>query len=153
TGYRVNFRFLPAELGRGRGWEFGLYRRVLSPHTPTLAFVGVLEPGPGLLEVVELQARWLGEVLAGRLAVPPAAQMWRAIDAGGERRSAAQFGQTGPHTLLCNRHAYLGVLGRDLRAAGRRSRRRRASAGLRQRWCPPGGGRGARDLAPERGSA
>jgi hypothetical protein len=48
--------------------------------------------------------------------------MWKAIDAGGERRSRRQFAATGRHTILCNRHAYLRVLERDLRrASGRRS--------------------------------
>ena len=114
TGYRINFPFLPDHLGRGRGWEFPLYRRILSPHADALAFIGILEPGPGLLEIVERQAEWLGEVLAGRLRVPERERMWRAIDAG-ERRSRRQFSGSGPHTLLCNRHAYLRLLARDLR--------------------------------------
>src|SRR5439155_21271292 len=60
TGYRVGFPFLPRRLGRGEGWEFPLYRRILSPHARGLAFVGVLEPGPGLFEIVERQSKWLG---------------------------------------------------------------------------------------------
>jgi dimethylaniline monooxygenase (N-oxide forming) len=115
TGYRINFPFLPRHLGRGEGWQFPLYRRILSPHAEELAFIGILEPGPGLLEIVERQAAWLGEALAGRLAIPDRTRMWRAIDAGGERRSRRQFAATGPHTLLCNRHAYLRLLARDLR--------------------------------------
>jgi len=114
TGYRINFPFLPERLGRGDGWQFPLYRRILSPHADGLAFIGILEPGPGLLEVVARQSQWLGEALARRLPIPSRDRMWRAIDAGGERRSRRQFGSTGPHTLLCNRHAYLRVLKRDL---------------------------------------
>jgi len=41
--------------------------------------------------------------------------MWRAIDAGSERESHRQFVATGPHSILCNRHAYLRSLKRDLR--------------------------------------
>jgi dimethylaniline monooxygenase (N-oxide forming) len=121
TGYRINFPFLPERLGRGKGWEFPLYRRILSPHVPGLAFIGVLEPGPGLFEIVERQSAWLAEALAGRLPVPDRGRMWKAIDAGGERRSRRQFAATGPHTILCNRHAYLRLLARDLRRASRRS--------------------------------
>jgi dimethylaniline monooxygenase (N-oxide forming) len=117
TGYRVNFPFLSSELGRGRGWQFPLYRRILSPHARGLAFVGILEPGPGLLAVVECQAAWLAAALSGRLPLPDRDRMWRAIDGGGERRSRRQFASTGAHTLLCNRHAYLRVLQRDLRRA------------------------------------
>jgi hypothetical protein len=87
------------------------------PTSDGLAFIGVVEPGPGLLEIVERQSEWLAEVLAGRLQVPDRERMWRAIDAGGERRSRRQFGATGRHTILCNRHAYLRALARDMRRA------------------------------------
>jgi dimethylaniline monooxygenase (N-oxide forming) len=130
TGYRINFPYLPEPLGRGQGWQFPLYRRVLSPHTDGLAFIGILEPGPGLLEIVERQAAWLGEALACRLPIPDRERMWKAIDAGGERRSRRQFAATGPHTLLCNRHAYLRLLARDLR----RSRVLQGSVSRRRTW-------------------
>ena len=94
-----------------------------------LAFIGILEPGPGLLAIVERQAAWLGEVLARRLPVPGDEQMWRAIDGGGERRSHRQFCATGSHTLLCNRHAYLGALNSDLRRARRHRRHVRRVVG------------------------
>jgi hypothetical protein len=129
TGYHINFPFLPERLGRGDGWQFPLYRRILSPHAAGLAFIGILEPGPGLLEIVERQGAWLAEVLAQRLPVPGQEQMWRAIDSGGERRSHRQFSATGPHTLLCNRHAYLGALNRDLHRARRRRRDVRCAMG------------------------
>jgi dimethylaniline monooxygenase (N-oxide forming) len=135
TGYRINFPFLDQHLGRGQGWQFPLYRRILSPHTEGLAFIGVLEPGPGLLEIVERQSAWLGEVLAGRLPLPDRDRMWRAIDSGGERRSRHQFGRTGRHTLLCNRHAYLRLLAQDLRRS-----RGRAPVAARRRGAYGGGG-------------
>jgi dimethylaniline monooxygenase (N-oxide forming) len=131
TGYHINFPFLPERLGRGNGWQFPLYRRILSPHAVGLAFIGVLEPGPGLLAIVERQGTWLGEILGGRLPLPGHEQMWRAIDGGGERRSRRQFSATGAHTLLCNRHAYLRVLNRDLRRARRRRRHVRRVMGVR----------------------
>jgi cation diffusion facilitator CzcD-associated flavoprotein CzcO len=140
TGYRINFPMLPEPLGRGYGWQFPLYRRILSPHVDGLAFIGILEPGPGLLEIVERQAAWLGEALAGRLPLPPRARWWEAIDAGGERRSRRQFAETGPHTLLCNRHAYLRLLARDLRKASGLSRADTAAASRSRtrtaRWSP-----------------
>ena len=115
TGYRINFPALPEELGRGEGWQFPLYRRIISPHVDGLAFIGILEPGPGLLEIVERQGEWLGEVLAGRLPLPSARPDVAGHRCRSERRSHRQFSATGPHTLLCNRHAYLRSLARDLR--------------------------------------
>jgi dimethylaniline monooxygenase (N-oxide forming) len=119
TGYRVNFPFLPDRLGRGDGQQFPLYRRILSPYADNLAFIGILDAGPGRLEIVERQTQWLTEVLSGRLTPPPRAQMWATIDAGNERRSYRRFGGGGAHTTLCDRHAYLRVLSRDLRSGGR----------------------------------
>jgi Flavin-binding monooxygenase-like len=116
TGYRVNFPFLPDHLGCGEGQQFPLYRRVLSPHADNLAFIGILDAGAGRLEVVERQAQWLTEVIAGRVALPSRARMWTSIDAGGEPRSYRRFGGGGAHTTLCDRHAYLRVLDRDLRS-------------------------------------
>ena len=93
--------------GPRQGWQFPLYRRILSPHAEGLAFIGILEPGPGLLEIVERQGEWLGEVLAERVCPSARDRMWQVVDAGSERRSRRQFAATGPHTILCNRHAYL----------------------------------------------
>src|SRR5439155_10560462 len=98
TGYRISFPFLPDRLGLGTGWEFPLYRRILSPHEKHLAFIGILEPGPGLFEIVDWQSRWLAEVVAGRLPIPDHRRMWEAVNSGGERRSRRQFGSTGRHT-------------------------------------------------------
>ncbi len=140
TGYRISFPFLPGRLAAGEGWEFPLYRRILAPDAPGLAFIGVLEPGPGLFAIVERQAAWLGEYLAGRLRVPAQARMWEAIDAG-ERRSRRQFAATGRHTILCNRHAYLQLLARDLaksRLASRARAARRRGYSLRCSAAPTG---------------
>jgi PPOX class probable F420-dependent enzyme len=113
TGYEIGFPFLPAELGRAHRWEFPLYRRIVSPRASGLAFIGVVEAGPGMFEIVERQSQWLAELIAGRLSLPTPRAMWSAINRG-ERRSRGQFGATGRHTIFCNRHAYLRVLAKDL---------------------------------------
>jgi PPOX class probable F420-dependent enzyme len=122
TGYEIGFPFLPAAAGRANGWEFPLYRRVISPRAPGLAFIGVVEAGPGMFEIVERQSQWLAALIAGHLSAPEVEEMWNAIDAG-ERRSRRQFAATGGHTIFCNRHAYLRVLAKDLRGARTSARR------------------------------
>ena len=114
TGYRISFPFLPPALVRARGTEFPLYRRIASPHAVGLYFIGILEPGPGLLAVVEQQGEWLSALLTGRIELPPPARVWQAIGAG-ERRTRRRFSSRGPHTIYCDRHAYLRLLARDLR--------------------------------------
>jgi hypothetical protein len=118
TGYRIDFPYLPAPLGRGRAIEFPLYRRILSPHAKNLAFIGILDAGIGRLKVTETQADWLGAVLARRIEIPDRDTMWKAIDACGERRTRQRYSSSGKHTVLCDRHAYLQVLKRDLATAG-----------------------------------
>jgi cation diffusion facilitator CzcD-associated flavoprotein CzcO len=115
TGYRINFPYLPESLGRGRALEFPLYRRILSPHAESLAFMGILDAGPGRLQITETQAGWLSAVLAGRITTPSRDAMWQAIDACGERRTKQRYASSGNHTVLCDRHAYLRVLKRDLK--------------------------------------
>jgi dimethylaniline monooxygenase (N-oxide forming) len=116
TGYRIDFPFLPPRLGRGEGQQFPLYRRILSPHQDDLAFIGMLDLGAGRLQIVERQAEWLGRLLGGKLTLPPLQDRWAAIDACGEPRTRRRFGSAGAHTTLCDRHAYLRVLARDLKA-------------------------------------
>jgi dimethylaniline monooxygenase (N-oxide forming) len=118
TGYRIRFPYLPERLGVGRAMEFPMYRRILSPHAENLAFIGILDAGVGRLQVTETQADWLGAQLAGRIETPDRDTMWRAIDACGERRTRQRYGSSGKHTVLCDRHAYLRVLRRDLTTAG-----------------------------------
>jgi dimethylaniline monooxygenase (N-oxide forming) len=115
TGYRINFPYLPEPLGHGRAMEFPMYRRILSPHAENLAFLGILDAGAGRLQITETQADWLGAALAGRIEIPDRDTMWRAIDACGERRSRQRYASSGKHTILCDHHAYLRVLERDLK--------------------------------------
>jgi cation diffusion facilitator CzcD-associated flavoprotein CzcO len=114
TGYRISFPFLSPDLVPADGTQFPLYRRIASPRADGLYFVGILEPGPGLLAIVERQSAWLAERLSGRLTLPPRERMWAAIDAG-ERRTRRRFSESGPHTVLCDSHAYMRVLARDLK--------------------------------------
>ena len=114
TGYRIDFPYLPEPLGRGRAIEFPLYRRILSPYAENLAFIGILDAGAGRLKIAEAQADWLGAQLSGHIKTPDRDAMWRAIDACGERRSRQRYGSSGKHTVLCDRHAYLRTLRRDL---------------------------------------
>ena len=115
TGYRIDFSFLPERFGRGQGQQFPLYRRIVSPYSDSLAFIGVLDAGPGRLEIVERQAQWLARLLSGGLTLPAPEARWAAIDACGEPRTRRRFGSAGAHTTLCDRYAYLRSLSKDLR--------------------------------------
>ena len=70
TGYRMDFPFLAPELEKPDQQLSPLYRGVAHPRAPGLFFVGLVMALGALIPVFEAQANWVGEVLAGRLALP-----------------------------------------------------------------------------------
>jgi cation diffusion facilitator CzcD-associated flavoprotein CzcO len=82
TGFRQGAAFLPDWVERrvrdGDG-NFRLYRSILPPDVPRLAFIGYNSSLYSQL-TSELGARWLAEHAHGRFALPSQAEMWRRID-------------------------------------------------------------------------
>ncbi|KAG2428125.1 hypothetical protein HXX76_011805 [Chlamydomonas incerta] len=101
--------------------DLALYRGMVHPDVPGLAFVGLEAHAGSSLLLLELQAQWLAAHLAGRLALPPAAAMRADVAAQRVWRSGALA-----HPLmsaggsLARRHeqCYLQQLRQDLRGAG-----------------------------------
>ena len=77
TGWKTDFSFFTADV-----WQrlepsedgFYLYRHILHPAVPGLFFIGRASSVSSIL-TYSLQARWLGELLAGRFQLPAAAEM------------------------------------------------------------------------------
>ena len=96
-----------------------LYRGMVHPDVPGLAFMGLEAHAGSSLLLLELQAQWLAANLAGRLALPPAAAMRADVAAQRVWRSGALA-----HPLmsvggsLARRHeqCYLEQLRQDLRS-------------------------------------
>jgi dimethylaniline monooxygenase (N-oxide forming) len=118
TGYRIDLPFLAPSLLAARGRELPLYRRIVPPGLGGLLLAGFVDAPGGLLPVVETQAEWIAAVLGGRLRLPAAAAMWRAIERG-EPRSRRRFPGEHPHSIRCDPHAYRRLLRADLRRAWR----------------------------------
>ena len=81
TGWETDFGFLGEDLWRrlGAGDDgFYLYRHMLHPDVPGLAFIGRAATICSML-TYSLQARWLGELLKGRHSLPDADVMAREI--------------------------------------------------------------------------
>jgi dimethylaniline monooxygenase (N-oxide forming) len=70
TGYGLDFPFLPPELQPWSDAAVGLYRLVFPPDHPTLAFIGVCRVQGPILPIVEMQARWVAQVLTGKARLP-----------------------------------------------------------------------------------
>jgi dimethylaniline monooxygenase (N-oxide forming) len=83
TGWKTDYAFLP-DILRARlqlqADGLYLYRHMLHPAAPHLAFIGNASTISSVL-TYSLQARWLGEVLAGRISLPNQDGMRREIEA------------------------------------------------------------------------
>jgi cation diffusion facilitator CzcD-associated flavoprotein CzcO len=127
TGFRQEAAFLPAwvmERVRGADGNFRLYRSILPPDVPRLAFIGYNSSLYSQL-TSEIGARWLAEHVQERLALPSQAEMQERIE---ER--LAWLKAERPHSMnagTCvipfNFH-YINELMRDLGARTWRSRNR-----------------------------
>src|SRR5262249_24615049 len=116
TGYRISLPFLSSSLSAAGDREVPLYRRIVPPRVEQLYFAGFVDAPGGLLPVVETQAQWIAAALTGRLRLPPAAQMWHAVECA-ERRTRQRFPQESPRSVRCDPHAYRRLLHSDLRRA------------------------------------
>lgn len=99
TGYRYDFPFLDDSIVRVEdNWVNALYRQILPPSHPTLAFIGIpwlIVPFP----LFEMQARWFRGVLGGTVALPTAAGMRADIERDRTSRLAEGLRQRHLHKL------------------------------------------------------
>jgi len=120
TGWRTDYDFLPAPLQtklRVEADGLYLYRHILHPDLPRLAFIGNASTISSVL-TYSLQARWLGDLLAGKFALPDKNAMQREIDALREwkRRWMPPSQQRGARLILHMQH-YHDELVRDIGAS------------------------------------
>lgn len=81
TGWSNSYDFLPEDLKRQMGETrdgLYLYRHMLHPAVPDLAFLGRMSSFMSVTTYT-LQARWLAEVLSGKVTLPPEPRMAAAI--------------------------------------------------------------------------
>ena len=81
TGWQNTYGFLSDELKENLGQEpdgIYLYRHILHPAAPNLAFIGRVSTFMSVTTYA-LQARWLAEVLSGEVSLPSDAEMGNAI--------------------------------------------------------------------------
>ncbi len=81
TGYALRFPFLDRQIFRVTQDGLDLYRAVLHPDWPTLAFIGMSRVTGAIMPFAEMQARWAARVLRGAVYLPPPAQQHAAIAA------------------------------------------------------------------------
>lgn len=112
TGYRNAAPYMPPALQSCL--PRSLYKQVFHPDfAASLAFVGLARPCFGSqFPIMEMQARLIGQVFAGRLALPDSAQMQRLAQAEGDS-FVAQLDHSGRRILgLVDYHRYMDAVAR-----------------------------------------
>jgi cation diffusion facilitator CzcD-associated flavoprotein CzcO len=112
TGYRIEFPFLAEDVFVARDNRMPLYERVVSVENPGLYFIGFIQPLGPIMPLAEAQAEWIAELLAGRAALPAAAEMREEI-AGYERWQHKRFVSSKRHTIEVDFYPYLRAIGRE----------------------------------------
>ena len=122
TGYDVSLPFLSPDVLTWADNRLPLYRRVVAPQRPGLWFVGFIDTIGATLPVLELQAEWIADVLAGTAVLPGRTSMRKAIEE--DMRSDA-----GSRPLLVDLWRYSRILKqeRSRRTAKPKLRRRLAA--------------------------
>lgn len=114
TGYRASFPFISPNLFEVRDGRVALYRRMLPPALPGLYMVGLVQPIGPTIPLVEIQARWLTDVLRGAVTLPHPQVMHKEIGRHQQRLGKRYVGSA-RYTLEVDFHEYAAQLRRDMR--------------------------------------
>jgi len=122
TGYKVTFPFLDPELISAPRNDLPLFRRVFHPRIGDVFFVGLLQPLGAVMPLAALQSEWICDHLAGRYALPPAAEMQ--ADMASERAAMfARYVASERHTMQVDFDDYVLATRRERRRGARRAAR------------------------------
>ena len=119
TGYKTTFPFIDRSLFEVKDGGVALYRRIIPPALPGLFMVGLVQPVGPTIPLVEIQARWIASVLAGKTALPDRATMEEEIRAHNAQLASRYVGSA-RYTLEVDFGDYARQLRGDMtkRAAG-----------------------------------
>ena len=110
TGYRTTFPFLDPDIfAVADNKPVRLYRRIAAADQPGLYFVGLVQPVGPTIPLVEVQARWLAALLAGRM-VPASPAAMDAEVAAHQRDLARTFVNSARYTLEVDGKSYAASL-------------------------------------------
>ena len=120
TGYKITFPFFRPEVVSAPDNRLPLYRRVASVERPGLYFIGFIQPLGPIMPLAEAQAEWVADLLGGRAALPPEAEMRQAI-AAEEEKQRKRFVASKRHTVEVDFHHYLREIRRERKQAAQRA--------------------------------
>jgi hypothetical protein len=94
-----------------------LYKRAVSVENPGLYFIGFIQPLGPIMPLAEAQSEWIADLLTGKAALPPPAEMREEI-AAYEEWMRKRFVASKRHTIEVDFHPYM----REIRRERKRSR-------------------------------
>jgi dimethylaniline monooxygenase (N-oxide forming) len=110
TGYEVYFPFVDKSIVDPKKNEIDLYKHVFSPNvtrnTETLAFIGNFQPVGALIPISEMQARWVCQLLLGKVSLPSKQQMLADI-AEKKRMLKSRYYDASRHTIQVDWLAFM----------------------------------------------
>lgn len=121
TGYNVRFPFLDDPALTPEDNKFPLFKRIVKPGYETLFFLGLAQPLPTLVNFAEQQSKLVAAALAGKYALPDAAEMEKVIKAD-EETHLGHFYESARHTMQVDFNLYVEDLKVEIKRGEKRAR-------------------------------
>jgi dimethylaniline monooxygenase (N-oxide forming) len=121
TGYKVTFPFFDDDLISAPDNDLPLFRRVFDPDRRDVFFIGLLQPLGAIMPLAQVQSEWVADHLAGRYALPSAAEL-RADIAAEREKMFRRYVPSKRHTMQVDYDDYLAALERERKAGAARAR-------------------------------
>ncbi|KAH7970400.1 hypothetical protein HPB49_006178 [Dermacentor silvarum] len=113
TGFKADLPF-PTDALPQKGERFLLYKMMVPPDNPNVAFLGFIDASSNMLQAFEMQARYMALVLSGKLRLPSKEAMKADIEVTQNMITSA-FIPTARHALMIDRVRYVddlaGIIG------------------------------------------
>jgi hypothetical protein len=139
TGYKVSFPFFDPSFIAAPGNDLPLWERMVKPGIPNLFFAGLLQPLGAIMPVAEAQGRFIGDYLAGEIALPPESEMCKTMEAERKKMFARYDDHAARHTMQVDFEAYLWRLRRLARDGRKRAEQARGPGSGQVRFARSGG--------------
>ncbi len=121
TGYDISLPFLDPAVFDPSGNRMPLYLRIVPPDLPGLWFMGFIQTVGSGIPLTEYQARWVGDIIAGRLQMPDT-QTMRAWIAQDQAAMAKRYVRSQRHTMQVDYWRYIRTMKQACNPGGWRSR-------------------------------
>ncbi|HAH08519.1 MAG TPA: monooxygenase [Alphaproteobacteria bacterium] len=126
TGYNISFPFLDPGLIPVIDNHLPLFKRIWKPGIDNLFFMGLAQPLPTLVNLAEVQAKWVAAYLSGDYVLPSQAEMEATI-ARDEARDIGRYYKSRRHTMQINFDLYCHEIAQEQKRGAVRARMHKAA--------------------------